>query len=89
MWPFKRKAKPIPEAEPPPKAPDSGVTLYVSDTLLKRAENIVYFIGLRGATGNYILSVHQILESYEKLDKQRATLLAEKIAANTEASFIE
>ena len=67
MWPFKNK--PATEA-PVPKEPERGRKIYPTDDLLTRAKNIVWAMGLRGAVGEWVLSVHEILEAYDKLDRK-------------------
>ena len=48
------------------------VTINKSDDLIRRAKNIVEFVGLKGSVGDYVLNVHQLLQEYEKLDREDA-----------------
>lgn len=46
----------------------SGVTLHQSDDLLQRAKNIVHHLGYRGAVGDFVLGVYDVLKAYDTLD---------------------
>lgn len=66
MWPFRKKI----DAPPAPKREPDRLELFASDDLLKRAENIVYFVGYRGAVGGFVLEVYRLLKAYEALDQK-------------------
>lgn len=61
-----------PHDEPPSKRnPEKGtVEIRASDDLLQRAKVIVWCLGYRGAIGDYVLGVYDILKQYEELDKK-------------------
>lgn len=42
--------------------------IFASDDLVRRAENIVWSLGFRGATGDLVLGVRQVLKAYAELD---------------------
>ena len=46
------------------------IDIYTTDDLLKRAENIVYFLGYRGAVGDQVLNIYKLLKEYERLDNE-------------------
>lgn len=60
-------------SEPEPDEPPDNtvtVTLYPTDSNLDRAKKIVQLLGFRGAVGDMVLAVHDVLEKYDQLDKQ-------------------
>lgn len=65
MWPFCSKSN----AKPDVVAAPVELRISADDDLLTRAENIVWFLGYRGATGDFVLQVHRLLREYEKADK--------------------
>jgi hypothetical protein len=48
----------------------NAVTLYADDDLIARAEKLVYLMGIRGSTGDHVLTIYKALKLYAALDKQ-------------------
>lgn len=71
MWNFLGKQKDIVKEEIKPDKPEVR-SISSDDDLLKRAENIVWCMGIRGAVENYVLAVFKALRQYETLDKSKS-----------------
>jgi hypothetical protein len=56
------------EENPAPKP--NSVTLFADDDLIARAEKLVYLMGIRGSTGDHVLTIYKALKLYAALDKQ-------------------
>jgi len=41
-----------------------------SDDLIQRARNIVHILGFRGSVGDHVLAVYEILQKYERAEKE-------------------
>lgn len=61
------KSNKRPQSKPEPEKPETR-PIYKTDDLLTRAKNIVWAIGYRGAVGDFVLRVHEVLSKYETAD---------------------
>ena len=65
-----------PEIKPEPKKTDTQtITLSLDDTVIQRAEKIIWATGLRGATGDFIYSVASVLDKYNSMEQAQKRLL--------------